>query len=96
MQYLISRYDKLMTGDFMRKEILKYENIRNLRIDHNYTQKQIAELLRQPEYLLAVRDRYAELLNYSDWTRHIVTLADFEYGRNALRAAIESGFSSAR
>ena len=45
MQYLISRYDKLMTGDFMRKEILKYENIRNLRIDHNYTQKQIAELL---------------------------------------------------
>ena len=45
MQYLISRYDKLMTGDFMRREILKYENIRNLRIDHNYTQKQIAELL---------------------------------------------------
>jgi len=29
----------------MRYEILKYENIRSLRIDHGYTQKQIAEHL---------------------------------------------------
>ncbi|MDD6237373.1 MAG: helix-turn-helix transcriptional regulator [Clostridiales bacterium] len=29
----------------MRKEILKFERIRNLRIDHDYTQKQIAEYL---------------------------------------------------
>ena len=29
----------------MRYEILKFETIRNLRIDNGYTQKQIAELL---------------------------------------------------
>ncbi len=29
----------------MRNEVLKYENIRNLRIDNNYTQTQIAEIL---------------------------------------------------
>ena len=29
----------------MRKEILKFERIRNLRIDHDFTQKQIAEHL---------------------------------------------------
>lgn len=29
----------------MRKEILKFERIRNLRIDHDFTQKQIAEYL---------------------------------------------------
>ena len=33
------------TGDDMRYEIMKYENIRSLRIDNNYTQKQIAEVL---------------------------------------------------
>ena len=32
-------------GDNMRYEIMKYENIRNLRIDRGYTQKQIAEHL---------------------------------------------------
>jgi len=32
-------------GDGMRYEIMKYENIRNLRIDRGYTQKQIAEHL---------------------------------------------------
>lgn len=32
-------------GDDMRYEIMKYENIRNLRIDRGYTQKQIAEHL---------------------------------------------------
>ena len=29
----------------MRYEVLKFETIRNLRIDHGYTQKQIAEYL---------------------------------------------------
>ena len=33
------------TGDDMRFEIMNYENIRSLRIDNNYTQKQIAEVL---------------------------------------------------
>lgn len=32
-------------GDDMRYEIMKYENIRNLRIDRGYTQKQVAEHL---------------------------------------------------
>ena len=32
-------------GDTMRYEIMKFENIRNLRIDNGYTQKQIAEQL---------------------------------------------------
>ena len=29
----------------MRYEIMRFENIRNLRVDNGYTQKQIAELL---------------------------------------------------
>lgn len=32
-------------GDMMRYEIMKFENIRNLRIDNGYTQKQIAQQL---------------------------------------------------
>ena len=32
-------------GDDMRYEMMKFENIRNLRIDNGYTQKQIAALL---------------------------------------------------
>ena len=32
-------------GDDMRYEVMKYENIRSLRIDRGYTQKQIAEYL---------------------------------------------------
>ena len=35
----------LSTGDDMRYEILKFENIRKLRTDMGYTQKQIAEVL---------------------------------------------------
>lgn len=35
----------LSVGDDMRYEILKYENIRKLRTDRGFTQKQIAELL---------------------------------------------------
>lgn len=34
-----------MSGDDMRYEIMKFENIRSLRVDQGYTQKQIAELL---------------------------------------------------
>ncbi len=32
-------------GDVMRYEIMKFENIRSLRIDKGYTQKQIGEYL---------------------------------------------------
>lgn len=32
-------------GDDMRYEIMKFENIRNLRIDNGYTQKQLGEYL---------------------------------------------------
>ena len=32
-------------GDTMRYEILKFENIRSLRQDNGYTQKQIAQIL---------------------------------------------------
>ena len=35
----------LFLGDFMRYEMLKFENIRSLRIDGGYTQAQIAEYL---------------------------------------------------
>ena len=35
----------LFMGDIMRYEILKFENIRKLRLDNGYTQKQIAEML---------------------------------------------------
>jgi len=33
----------LLSGDGMRYEMMKYENIRSLRIDNGYTQRQIAE-----------------------------------------------------
>ena len=33
------------TGDDMRYEIMEFENIRNLRIDGGYTQKEIGEYL---------------------------------------------------
>ena len=35
----------LLPGDVMRYEMMKYENIRNLRIDQGYTQKKVAENL---------------------------------------------------
>ena len=34
-----------LLGDNMRYEVMKFENIRNLRIDNGYTQKQIAQQL---------------------------------------------------
>jgi len=35
----------LSLGDTMRYEIMKYENVRSIRIDKGYTQKQIGEIL---------------------------------------------------
>lgn len=62
-------------GDAMRYEILKYENIRSLRIDNGYTQKQIAA------YLGISQNTYSQyelgVLNYSVET--LEKLADF-YG----------------
>ena len=60
-------------GDDMRYEIMKYENIRSLRIDRGYTQKQIAE------YLGISQNTYSQyevgILNYP--VDSIVKLADF-------------------
>lgn len=62
----------------MRYEIMKYENIRNLRIDRGYTQKQIAE------YLGISQNTYSQyevgILNYP--VDAIVKLASF-YGVSA-------------
>ena len=62
-------------GDDMRYEIMKYENIRSLRIDRGYTQKQIAE------YLGISQNTYSQyevgILNYP--VDAIVKLAAF-YG----------------
>lgn len=59
----------------MRYEILKYERIRNLRIDRGYKQKDIAD------YLNVKQNTYSQyeigVLNYSIDT--LVKLADF-YG----------------
>ena len=35
----------VISGDIMRYEVMKFENIRSLRIDRGYTQKQIGEYL---------------------------------------------------
>jgi len=35
----------VFSGDTMRYEVMKFENIRSLRIDRGYTQKQIGEYL---------------------------------------------------
>ena len=62
----------------MRYEALKYERIRNLRIDNDYTQKQIAE------YLNVKQNTYSQyelgILNYP--IEVILKLADF-YGVSA-------------
>lgn len=65
----------VLSGDAMRYEILKYENIRNLRINSGYTQAQIAAYLRRTQVCYA---------NYENGKRDIPTevlsaLADF-YG----------------
>ena len=60
-------------GDDMRYEIMKYENIRNIRIDRGYTQKQIAQ------HLGISQNTYSQyevgILNYP--VDAIVKLADF-------------------
>lgn len=59
----------------MRYEMMRFENIRNLRIDGGYTQKQIAE------YLHIKQNTYSQyeigVLNYP--VEVIIKLADF-YG----------------
>lgn len=59
----------------MRYEVLKFENIRNLRVDHGYTQKRIAE------YLNIRQNTYSQyeigVLNYP--IEVLLKLADF-YG----------------
>lgn len=65
----------VLLGDDMRYEILKYENIRSLRIHGGFTQTQIAE------YLGISQNTYSQyeigVLNYP--VEAIVKLADF-YG----------------
>lgn len=63
------------TGDDMRYEILKYENIRNLRIDGGYTQRQIAEVLGVSQNTYSQYE--IGVLNYS--VESLEKLADF-YG----------------
>ena len=62
-------------GDDMRYEVLKFENIRNLRIDGGYTQKQIGD------YLGISQNTYSQyeigILNYP--VDALAKLADF-YG----------------
>ena len=78
MQYLILRYRILSPGDDMRYEILKYENIRKLRIDMGYTQKQIAEILGVSQNTYSQYE--IGVLNYP--VDALVKLADF-YGVSA-------------
>lgn len=61
------------TGDDMRYEIMKYENIRSLRIDNNYTQKQIAEVLGISQNTYSQYE--VGVLNYP--VDAVVKLADF-------------------
>lgn len=59
----------------MRYEILKFENIRNLRLDNGYTQKQIAEMLGVSQNTYSQYE--IGVLNYP--VDVIIKLADF-YG----------------
>lgn len=60
-------------GDDMRYEVLKFENIRSLRIDNGYTQKQIGD------YLGISQNTYSQyeigVLNYP--IDALIKLADF-------------------
>ena len=62
-------------GDKMRYEMMKFENIRNLRVDRGYTQKQLGE------YLGISQNTYSQyeigVLNYP--VDVIIRLAEF-YG----------------
>ena len=65
----------LFVGDTMRYEILKFENIRNLRLDNGYTQKQIAQMLGVSQNTYSQYE--IGVLNYP--VDVIIKLADF-YG----------------
>ena len=65
----------LSQGDDMRYEILKYENIRKLRTDMGYTQKQVAEILGVSQNTYSQYE--IGILNYP--VDALVKLADF-YG----------------
>ena len=65
----------LFMGDIMRYEILKFENIRKLRLDNGYTQKQIAEMLGVSQNTYSQYE--IGVLNYP--VDVIIKLADF-YG----------------
>lgn len=65
----------LMQGDRVRYEVLKYENIRNLRIDGGYRQKEIAEILNIKQNTYCQYE--TGVLNYP--TEVLDKLADF-YG----------------
>ena len=60
-------------GDSMRYEVMKYENIRSIRIDRGYTQEQVAK------YLGISQNTYSQyeigVLNYP--VDAVVKLADF-------------------
>ena len=62
-------------GDNMRYEILKYENIRNLRIDGGYPQREIAKMLGVNQNTYSQYE--IGVLNYS--VESLEKLADF-YG----------------
>ncbi len=63
----------VVMGDDMRYEIMRFENIRSLRIDNGYTQKQIGE------YLGISQNTYSQyeigVLNYP--VDVLIKLADF-------------------
>lgn len=63
----------VLPGDRMRYDVMKFENIRNLRIDNGYTQKQIGE------YLGISQNTYSQyeigVLNYP--VDVVMKLADF-------------------
>ena len=63
----------MVLGDFMRYEVLKFERIRNLRIDGGYTQQQIAELLNIKQNTYSQYE--IGVLNYP--IEALLTLADF-------------------
>ena len=63
------------TGDDMRYEIMKYENIRNLRIDGGYPQREIARILGVNQNTYSQYE--IGVLNYS--VEALEKLADF-YG----------------
>lgn len=75
MQYPIFRCCIVNAGDIMRNEILKYENIRKLRLDHDLTQQEVARLLHVSQNTYSQYE--LGILNYP--VDALVTLAQF-YG----------------